>query len=132
MSTQVYRSTQVAPGCSITRRRSRGVPTLTEQQIQRLADILYEKLSQGKDTDNILFKGYIFNFSVKTEEEYKEKKTGVEFMGKKETYFQKEIHVQNLQLEGLYTLEGNTVKHNIPVLKILFHLKGKNPIIFNR
>ena len=87
-----------------------------------------EALSQGIATsilrcgsiDELEIAGYTFVFSGDISRTNRTIYTGVEYMGKKESYTVPDYHVNNLNLEGVYTKDGESIKSQIETTSLCY------------
>lgn len=113
------------PRFAITQHRSKPhTVKLTETQYQNLAALLAEAIVSEKGTDEILFGNRFYSFDTDITKEKQPYRTGVEFLGKKETYYKTIYTLRKLRLEGVYSLSGNKFQAEIDCSKLQDIISG--------
>ena len=113
------------PRFTITRQRDKShTVKLTEAQYQNLATLLAEAIVTEKGTDEILFGNRFYSFDTDITKEQKPYRTGIEILGRKETYYETIYKLRKLRLEGVYSLSGNEFQAEIDCSKLQDIISG--------
>lgn len=121
------------PGCprlSMPRRRGSLHPVrLNDGQYTLLAEEIASRLRSRTDIDDIIFGVRYYSFHADTRETKRTVHTGIEHLGQRETTTKTEIHLLRLRLEGIYSIDGKALPHDIDCRRIEQILKKETLIL---